>query len=117
MFSLHPATALGIVDESAALDLLLAAWGVNKRRADNEARQQFKLRRALNRELAILISYAVNGEKMPELSFDDEPQVESEPQIERKSQIERKPKKIERPSLSGVPEGFNERFDNTERPL
>jgi thiamine pyrophosphate-dependent acetolactate synthase large subunit-like protein len=75
MFGQHPATELGVVDEATRLDLLLAAWGVRKVEVDKTERQRFKLRRALNRELAVFLSFAVNNQALPEIADgEDEPE-------------------------------------------
>jgi hypothetical protein len=75
MFKRHPADELGIVDEGARLDVLLAAWGVNRLEADKRERQRFTLRRQVNRELAMMTGMAMNGGELPEITGDtDEPE-------------------------------------------
>lgn len=63
MFGLNPAGELGIVDETAALAVTLAAWGVNKR---EELRAKIALRRELDRELAIMLAAAGKGLPIPD---------------------------------------------------
>jgi hypothetical protein len=70
MFKRHPADELGIADESARLDVLLAAWGVNRLEADKRERQRFILERQVNRELALMTGAAVNGGELPEITGD-----------------------------------------------
>jgi hypothetical protein len=68
MFKRHPADELGIVDEGARLDVLLAAWGVNRLEADKQEHQRFTLRRQVNRELAMMTGAAVNCGELPEIT-------------------------------------------------
>ncbi len=72
MYARHPATELGIVDEATRLDLLLAAWGVNKLEADKEESRRVRLQRELNRELAMMIALAMAGREIPALGGDED---------------------------------------------
>ncbi len=72
MYARHPATELGIVDETVRLDLLLAAWGVQRLEANKEESRRVRLRRELNRELAMMIALARAGKEIPPLGGDED---------------------------------------------
>jgi hypothetical protein len=97
MYGRHPAQELGIVDELARLDLLLAAWGVRKLEADKEERRRIRLRRELNRELALMCALAASGKEIPPIP----PETENEDARETGGDVHEQTGKVR--ARSGAP--------------